>query len=192
MDVIRSRVIPLVMDNIDTDMIIPAEYLKRTDKAGIGKGLFAHLRESDPSTPFARKVYSGATILAAGENFGCGSSREHAVWALLDWGIKAVIAVSFADIFRQNALKNGLLPIRLRRDLIDRIVAAGDVEIEISLARRSVNFNDRDNTFAIDAFHHELLLKDIDDLDYLLSKQYLIDAYHRERSKPLYIEVDEL
>ena len=106
------------MDNIDTDMIIPAEYLKRTDKGGIGEGLFAHLRASDPTLPLALKTYSGATIISAGENFGCGSSREHAVWALLDWGIKAVIAVSFADIFRQNALKNGLLPICMRRELM--------------------------------------------------------------------------
>ncbi len=115
-ETLTSRAIPLPRNDIDTDQIIPARYLKVTDKAGLAEGLFSSWRylpggEPDPDFPLNRPEYQGAQILLAGDNFGCGSSREHAPWALVGWGIRAVISTSFADIFRNNALKNGLLPV---------------------------------------------------------------------------------
>ncbi|HEC21660.1 MAG TPA: 3-isopropylmalate dehydratase small subunit, partial [Chloroflexi bacterium] len=148
---IQSRVIPLPVDNVDTDQIIPARFLKVTDKAGLGKVLFCDWRyegtvptieAAENATPKADfplndPRYQGARILLAGDNFGCGSSREHAPWALVAWGIRAVISTSFADIFRNNALKNGLLPVAVDRethaDLLDLIEEVPDVELTIDL-----------------------------------------------------------
>src|SRR6266487_5445417 len=129
-----GRAVPLRRSNVDTDQIIPAEYLKRVSRAGFGEGLFAAWRE-DPSFVLNQPQYAGATILVAGKNFGCGSSREHAVWALADFGFRAVIAPSFADIFANNCVKNGVLPVVLGEEEVSEIArkASGIPDYEIAI-----------------------------------------------------------
>ena len=121
---IRSKVVPLPMKDIDTDLIIPAQYLTSISRAGYGQNLFRRLKDGDPNFPFNLPKYKGAEILVADENFGCGSSREHAVWALRDAGIKAVVCKSFADIFYNNSAKNGLVLVKLPADVVDSMLAA--------------------------------------------------------------------
>ena len=176
---LTARVVILSANDIDTDQIIPARFLKVTDKVGLGEKLFHDWRyradgEPEPAFALNRPEAAGARVLLAGANFGCGSSREHAPWALLDWGFQAVIATSFADIFRSNALKNGLLPVTLagdaHRDLCTHLSVAPAAEVAIDLARQSVRWNEsREATFPIDAFARRCLLEGMDELGYLLS-----------------------
>lgn len=189
--VLTSRIIPLPHDNVDTDQIIPARYLKVTDKDGLVEGLFAGWRylpdgSLDPDFCLNRAGCQNAQILAAGDNFGCGSSREHAPWALVGWGIRAVISTSFADIFRNNALKNGLLPVTVEAGIQARIfemlAADPDVQVTIDLAAQMLTLPDGSAvTFPIDPFSKTCLLEGVDQLGYLLKRQAQIAAYEQAR-----------
>jgi 3-isopropylmalate/(R)-2-methylmalate dehydratase small subunit len=187
---LTSRFIPLPQRNIDTDQIIPARYLKVTDKVGLAEGLFYDWRYQPDGTPdpdFAlnRPEYQGASVLLAGDNFGCGSSREHAPWALTGWGIRAVISTSFADIFRNNALKNGLLPVivdaETHRMLFDWAARDPEAEVTIDLHARRLTLPDGAAAeFPIDPFARKCLLEGIDQLGYLLSFADQIAAYEEK------------
>jgi 3-isopropylmalate/(R)-2-methylmalate dehydratase small subunit len=186
---LTSRIIPLVVDNIDTDQIIPARYLKVTDKEGLSEGLFAGWRyredgEPDPNFPLNQPAHRAAQILLAGENFGCGSSREHAPWALLGWGIRAVISTSFADIFYNNALKNGLLPVSLPANehklLHQTVREQPDIKVQIDLAPQTIRIGgDWQADFPIDTFNKTCLLEGIDQLGYIQKFSEQIAAYER-------------
>ena len=184
---IISHAVPLLLDDIDTDQIIPARYLKTTSKDGLGEALFADWRynlDGFPRSEFAlnQPSASGARILIARNNFGCGSSREHAPWSLRDWGFEAVIALSFADIFRSNALNNELLPVEVDvsffDDLLRTISKDPIAQISVDLSEGCVSVTGGPMTkFLIDPFARECLLKGIDQLDYLLSLDEEINAY---------------
>ncbi len=184
---LTSIMIPLPMRNIDTDQIIPARYLKVTGKEGLAEGLFHDWRYEADGTPnpdfvLNQPEYQSASIFLAGDNFGCGSSREHAPWALVGWGIRVVISTSFADIFRNNALKNGLLPVVVDADihesLLDLTVEAPQAEITIDLAGQSVQLPDGSEVgFPIDPFARKCLLEGVDQLGYIRSFEDQIAAY---------------
>ena len=174
-------------ENVDTDQIIPARYLTAVTKAGMGDGLFAAWRyetDGSPKPDFVLNVpdYQGAEILIAGRNFGSGSSREHAVWALTEYGFRAVIAPGFADIFYNNSLKNGLLPVTLPEDQVamlwDLVEEQPDTTISIDLETQTVTLPDGQQAgFAIDPYRKVCLLKGLDDLGYLLEQVPAIAAY---------------
>lgn len=184
---LTSRLVPLPLANVDTDQIIPAAYLKVTDKSGLGQGLFANWRfapDGEPDDEFVlnRPQHRGAEILLAGENFGCGSSREHAPWALLDYGFRAVVSPRFADIFRSNALKNGLLaasvPHTTHEALLRAVEADPEVTITIDLgAQRIILPGGAAVAFRIDPFARHCLLHGVDQLGYLLAQLPRIEAY---------------
>jgi len=193
---LTSRVMPLPVDNIDTDQIIPARFLKVTDKLGLGKVLFCDWRyegtcpsvelagEAPPRDDFVinKPEYQGAQILLAGDNFGCGSSREHAPWALTAFGFRAIISTSFADIFRNNALKNGLLPVQVdaqtHSDLLDLAEESALAEVSIDLESQTVTLpGGRKVSFPIDSFAKTCLLKGVDELGYLLDFAPQVAAY---------------
>ena len=183
----RSAVLPLLRDDVDTDQIIPARFLKAVDRDGMGAGLFADWRYDRLGAPRPEFVLNdpsmeGRRILLAGANFGCGSSREHAAWALAAWGIRAVIAPSFADIFRANALKNGLLPIALdppALTAVQQAVAAGPgTELGVDLEGRTIELPDGDRLpFEVDPFSRSMLLAGTDELGYLLGFGEQIEAF---------------
>lgn len=189
---LTSRVIALSAENIDTDQIIPARFLKTTSKAGLGRNLFADWRYSpdgdlEKSFPLNQPEASGVQVLLAGDNFGCGSSREHAPWALMDFGLRAVISTSFADIFRQNALKNGLLPVVVDRETLQQLFSLvgedPDMEITIDLAGQTLTLPDgRTAEFPIDPFSKLCLLDGIDQLGYLLKQEQDILEYETENA----------
>jgi 3-isopropylmalate/(R)-2-methylmalate dehydratase small subunit len=183
-----SRIIPLPAENVDTDQIVPARFLKVTDKEGLGEALFRDWRfEADGSLKEPRFVLdepemSGRRILLAGDNFGCGSSREHAPWALVAWGVQAVITTSCADIFQGNALKNGLLPIIVDPERLTQLfeLVARDPEVELSVDLESQVVHlpgDEDLPFNVDPFSKLMLLKGTDEMGYLLGKAPAIDAW---------------
>ena len=188
---ITSKIIPLPYRNIDTDQIIPARYLKVTDKDGLAEGLFYDWRYQDDGTPNPEFVlnqpeYQDANILLAGDTFGCGSSREHAPWALTGWGIRAVISTSFGDIFRNNALKNGLLPVvvdeETHQSLFDLTVEAPRAEITIDLEGLSVALPGGTSVeFPIEPFARKCLLEGVDQLGYIQAFEDQISAYEAER-----------
>ena len=185
--------IPMPRPNVDTDQIIPAVYLKVTGKDGLADGLFFGWRYKadgtpDPEFPFNRSEFQDAQILLAGDNFGCGSSREHAPWALEGWGIRAVISTSFADIFRNNAMKNGLLPVivppDVHQDLL--ILAADDPRCRMTIdliTQRLILPGGREVTFPIDAFNKSCMLSGTDALGYLLNYKNQIEVYEKTHSK---------
>jgi 3-isopropylmalate/(R)-2-methylmalate dehydratase small subunit len=185
--VLKSRVVILPVNDIDTDQIIPARFLKVTEKDGLGKSLFCDWRYRDDGSPnpdfvLNRPENQGAAILLAGHNFGCGSSREHAPWALTGYGFRAVIATSFADIFRSNALKNGLLPVALtpedHRRVLSLLTAEPATELTVSLKDQSVSGpNGLSVSFPVDAFAKTCLLNDVDELGYILSFSKEIASY---------------
>jgi 3-isopropylmalate/(R)-2-methylmalate dehydratase small subunit len=183
-----SKVIPLPAENVDTDQIVPARYLKVTDKAGLADALFRDWRfEEDGSLKEPRFVIdqpemAGRNVLLAGHNFGPGSSREHAPWALTSWGIRAIFSTSFADIFRNNALKNGLLPIVVEEDehrhLFELVAANPDTEVTVDLEAQVVHLpGDEDLPFDVDPFARMMLLAGTDELGYLLGKLPEIAAW---------------
>ena len=186
-DTFSSTLVALPMENIDTDQIIPARYLKVTDKAGLGDALFADWRydaagRPRPEFPLNRPGASGARILVGGHNFGCGSSREHAPWALLGYGFRAVISTYFADIFASNALKNGLLPIVVEPGPHERLLALAGLpargEVTVDLRARTLTFPDGDAVrFPIDPFARECLLNGVDQLGFILAEALAIDRY---------------
>jgi len=184
---LSSRLVALPVDNIDTDQIIPARYLKVTDKAGLGEGLFSDWRyrpDGSPRPEFAlnQPENYGAQILLAGDNFGCGSSREHAPWALVGYGFRAIISTSFADIFRNNALKNGLLPIYVDAGTHAKLLQFAEntptLELTVDLATQTLTLPDGEVViFPVDSFAKKCLLNGVDELDYLLSFSDKITAY---------------
>ena len=175
---VHGRAIPFGLKNVDTDLIIPARWLKTVTREGLGRGAFEAVRET-PGNVFERPEFAGAPILIAGDNFGCGSSREHAAWALLDLGVKAVIAPSFSDIFAGNAFKNGILTVDLPQEQIDRLmeVAATD-PIAIDLEHQTVTtpFQDR-FTFEIDPFRKYCLQGGLDEVALTLKRDEAIAGY---------------
>ena len=182
---IRSRTVVLAATNIDTDQIIPARFLTATSKAGFGKHLFADWRydaNGNPRPDFAlnKPEAQGAAVLVAGRNIGCGSSREHAPWALQDFGIKAVISTEFADIFRTNSLKNGLLPVVVDEKTHAWLLANPNVEVTIDVASTTLTLPDGTAVqFPLEGFAKYCLLNGIDELGFLLSKNDAISAYER-------------
>src|SRR5574341_403321 len=184
---LTSRILPLPANDIDTDQIIPARFLKATDKNGMGDALFADWRydaDGSPRPDFVlnKPEHTGAQILLAGDNFGCGSSREHAPWALTGYGFRAVISTSFADIFRNNALKNGLLPVvvdvETHRELLDLVEESPRAEITVDLASQSLTLpGGRQVSFPIDGFSKTCLLNGVDELGYLLKFEEQIKEY---------------
>ncbi|MBU8977708.1 MULTISPECIES: 3-isopropylmalate dehydratase small subunit [unclassified Lysobacter] len=182
-----SRTVVLRERNIDTDQIIPARFLTTTERKGLGKHAFNDWRlladgTPNPAFPFNRTDNIGARILVAGRNFGCGSSREHAPWALTDLGLRAVISAEIADIFRSNALKNGLLPIVLEESVVDALLDQPGVELRIDVAQRSVTLPDgRRVHFPLDAFAQTCLLDGVDQLGYLLKQNDAITRFETSR-----------
>jgi 3-isopropylmalate/(R)-2-methylmalate dehydratase small subunit len=195
-NVIQSTFVPLNVENVDTDQIIPARFLKSTTKDGFGKNLFRDWRyhnddEAKPKADFVlnKKEYSG-TILVAAKNFGCGSSREHAAWALKDYGFKVVVSSFFADIFKNNALNNGLLPITISEIFLQKIFEVSNtnanVKLEINLQNQSIKllntiqddtFEPFEEIFEISDYKKTCLLNGFDDIDYLLSIKEQIQDY---------------
>ena len=191
---IEGRAIPLGTKNVDTDVIIPAHWLKTISREGLGKGAFETLR-ADPDNIFDRPEFAGAPILIAGDNFGCGSSREHAAWALLDLGIRVVIAPSFSDIFSGNAFKNGILAVELPQDQIDRLleVAATDpVTVDLDSQTVTTPFQDR-FIFTIDPFRKQCLLEGLDEIGLTLARDAAIGQHEaaREASLPWLTRTEE-
>lgn len=181
---VTGRAIPFGAKNVDTDIIIPAKWLKTITREGLGEGAFEAIR-AVPDNVFDDPAYKGSPILIAGDNFGCGSSREHAAWALLDLGVRAVIAPSYSDIFSGNAVKNGILPIVLPQAAVDRLleVAREGHEIDIDLETQSVTtpFQDR-FSFDIDPFRKHCLMGGLDEIALTLERQEAITQYESRRS----------
>jgi 3-isopropylmalate/(R)-2-methylmalate dehydratase small subunit len=183
---IRSRTVVLPASNIDTDQIIPARFLTTTTRIGLGQQLFSDWRyrpDGSPQEDFAlnQPAAAGCQVLVAGRNLGCGSSREHAPWALLDYGFRAVISTEIADIFRNNSLKNGLLPIVVDEATSRWLIANPGSEVDIDLASTSLSMaNGASVTFPIDPFARYCLLNGIDELGYLLQQQQRIAAYEAQ------------
>jgi 3-isopropylmalate/(R)-2-methylmalate dehydratase small subunit len=175
---VSGRAYPWGAKNVDTDVIIPAHWLKTVTRAGLGKGAFETVR-AEPDNIFDDLRYKGAPILIAGDNFGCGSSREHAAWALRDMGIRAVIAPSFSDIFSGNAFKNGIVPVVLAQDAIDRLIeVAEDHPITIDLETMTVTtpFQDR-FAFTLDAFRRACLIEGLDEIGLTLAQDTAISKF---------------
>lgn len=178
---IDGRAIPFGAKNVDTDVIIPAHWLKTITRDGLGKGAFETLRK-DPDNLFDSAEFSGSPILIAGDNFGCGSSREHAAWALLDLGIKAVIAPSFSDIFSGNAFKNGILTVVLPQEAIDRLMEVASTDpVHIDLENQVVTtpFQDR-FPFEIDPFRKHCLLEGLDEVGLTMARDTAITSYENK------------
>ena len=177
---VEGRAIPFGLANIDTDVIIPAKWLKTITRDGLGRGAFETLR-ADPDNLFDSATFKGSPILLAGDNFGCGSSREHAAWALLDLGIRAVIAPSFSDIFSGNAFKNGILTVVLPQAAVDRLMAVAATDpVHIDLAAQTVTTRFQDRfTFEIDPFRKACLLGGLDEVGLTMARDAAITAYEQ-------------
>ena len=183
--VVEGTALPVDRSDVDTDQIIPAEYLKRIERTGFGPFLFAEWRK-DPDFVINDRRYAGASIMLAGNNFGCGSSREHAPWAIEDAGFKAVIAPSFADIFRNNCTKIGLLPVELPaesvRALMDAVLDDSATRVVVDLDARTVSAPGLDEVFEIDDFTRWRLLEGLDDVGLTLRNEEKITAYEAARA----------
>jgi 3-isopropylmalate/(R)-2-methylmalate dehydratase small subunit len=185
---ITSRTVVLPGENVDTDQIIPARFLKATSKVGLGSKLFADWRfdaEGKPKADFVlnRPEAAGAAILVAGDNFGCGSSREHAPWALVDYGVRAVVSTSIADIFRNNSLKNGLVPVVIDKASHAKLLAAPGASVTISVEDKTLTLPDGTRaSFPIDPFARFCLLNGVDELEFLLSQEADIAAFEARRA----------
>ncbi len=185
----RGKVAPLRRNHVDTDQIIPKQFLKRIERSGFGPFLFNDWK-LDPSFVLNQPQYQGASVLAAGMNFGCGSSREHAAWALLDAGFRIVIAPSFADIFRNNAIGNGMLPVALSESAVELIQSRAEheqdysVEVDLNNCQVTDNFSLRES-FVIDEASRRRLLDGQDDIDFILNHESDITAYERRQADQL-------
>lgn len=189
---LTSTYVPLPIENVDTDQIIPARFLKATDKEGFGNNLFADWRYNKDGSPKADFVLNNPTysgeILVAGKNFGSGSSREHAAWAVGGYGFKAVVSSFFADIFRNNALNNGVLPVIVTPEFLSEIFASVNSDpkatLTINLVEQTItnNATGRSEGFEINPYKKECLLKGLDDIDYLLSKKEVTEKYEKEHT----------
>jgi 3-isopropylmalate/(R)-2-methylmalate dehydratase small subunit len=180
-----GRAVPLRRNNVDTDQIVPAEYLKRVTRTGFGEALFSSWRE-DPDFVLNQPGYQGATILVAGPDFGTGSSREHAVWALQDYGFRALISSRYGDIFRNNATKAGLLPVQLPEDTVsgiqDAVEAEPATEVTVDLAGREVRCGDLSVSFEIDDYTRWRLMEGLDDIGLTLRHADAITAFEERRA----------
>jgi len=191
---IVGRAVPLDRRDVDTDQIIPSDWLKRVERTGFGEGLFSEWRESSDFV-LNRVEYQGddVRVLVAGANFGCGSSREHAPWALEDYGFDAIISPSFADIFRNNCLKIGLVPVELPEDVVTRIMRAVEddpsveIVVDVQDLRVAVPAIDLEEPFHLDGFHHHRLVNGLDDIGLTLQNQDAITAY--EPTRPTWMPV---
>ena len=182
--------VSLPMINVDTDMIIPKQFLKTIKRSGLGKSLFFEMRYNDKGKKIDNFIlnidpYNKSSILLAGKNFGCGSSREHAPWALLDFGIKCIISTSFADIFYNNCFKNGMLPIILDEKIINELIQYSERKevIEINLEKQEIKFGNNQIKFDIDQFKKKCLLEGLDDIDLSLEKSKKISSYEENIKK---------
>lgn len=181
---VEGRAIPLGLKNVDTDIIIPAKWLKTISREGLGAGAFEALR-AEPGNVIDDPAYAGANLLIAGDNFGCGSSREHAAWALGDMGIRVVIAPSFSDIFSGNAVKNGILPVVLPQAAVDRLleVAREGQPISVDLEHQTVTTPYQDRfTFTIDPFRRDCLLGGLDEVGLTMARGEAIGAFEASRT----------
>ncbi len=186
---------PLPITNIDTDMIIPKQFLKTIRRSGLGKALFHEMRYNEdgsenPDFVLNKPQYRNASIIVAGDNFGCGSSREHAPWALLDFGIRAIISTSFADIFYSNCFKNGILPIVLPREDVDKLMEdatrGANATVTIDLERQEITGPDGGTIhFDIDPFRKHCLLEGLDDIGLTLQKRDKIAAYEKKQAETM-------
>jgi len=180
---LESKIVILPVDNIDTDQIIPARYLKAISKEGLGEGLFVDWRKNadgslKPDFPLNKPENQGAEILVTGDNFGCGSSREHAPWALVQNGIRAVVSTSFADIFKGNAVKNGLLPVVVPADFHKHLLAARGSRVTIDLASQKLTLAGGPSVeFPVDSFAKRCMLDGVDELGYMLNQDAAISAF---------------
>jgi 3-isopropylmalate/(R)-2-methylmalate dehydratase small subunit len=186
-NIVKSSVIPLNIENVDTDQIIPARFLKATSRDGFGKNLFRDWRyvnddENQPKLDFVlnNQTYSGK-ILVAGKNFGCGSSREHAAWAIKDAGFDVVVSSFFADIFKNNALNNFLLAVTVSEEFLQKIFAAAEknpaTEVDVNLEKQTISINGESESFEINSYKKTCLLNGYDDIDYLLSVRKEIEEF---------------
>ncbi len=188
MNKISGKTIPLDMSDVDTDLIIPAQYLTSVAKQGYGEHVFQRLRESDENFVFNQPQYQQANILIARDNFGCGSSREHAVWALKEAGIEVVIATSFADIFFNNASKNGLLLITQPADVIEKMLQQAPQECHVDLPNQTIEINKDSFNFEINHFNKYCFVEGMDEIDYLMSHLDKIKQ-HKNQNQPHYKKV---
>lgn len=189
---LTSSVVPLPIENVDTDQIIPARFLKATNKDGFGDHLFADWRYNKDGSPKADFVLNNPTykgsILVAGKNFGSGSSREHAAWAIAGYGFKVVVSSFFADIFKNNALNNGVLPVVVTPEFLNEIFQSvsenPNMTLTVDLENQTItnNATGKSEKFDINVYKKECLIKGLDDIDYLLSKKDLIEAYEASRT----------
>ena len=189
---LKSSMVPLTVENVDTDQIIPARFLKATDRKGFGENLFRDWRfttdgQTKEDFPLNQTKHSGA-ILVAGNNFGCGSSREHAAWALADYGFKVVISSFFADIFKGNALNNGILPIQVTPQNLQRIFSAIDQDsaviatVDLENQKLIIDETDIAVSFEINDYKKMCLINGYDDIDYLISQKEAIEAFEQKRA----------
>ncbi|MGC5745320.1 3-isopropylmalate dehydratase small subunit [Chryseobacterium sp. NFX27] len=189
---IQSTAVPLPAENIDTDQIIPARFLKSIDRKGFGENLFrdwrfnAHTGEPNPDFVLNNTKYRGE-ILVAGNNFGCGSSREHAAWSLTDYGFKVIVSSYFADIFKGNALNNGLLPVKVSeeflKDILTNITENPGLEIAVDVEGQTISFNGKTETFELDSYKKICLINGYDDIDFLISKKQVIKQFELKTQK---------
>jgi len=189
----------LPLQNIDTDMIVPKQFLKTIKRTGLGKGLFYEMRFNENGEEIKDFVlntepYKSSKILIAGKNFGCGSSREHAPWALLDFGISCVISSSFADIFYNNCFKNGILPIRINEEIVLELAeySKRKEEIEIDLEKQEIKFGNKNQKFEVDPFKKKCLMEGLDDIALSMEKINLIDSFEKKikESRPWLLKND--
>lgn len=192
---LSSRAVPLPAENVDTDQIIPARFLKATSREGFGENLFRDWRYDESGAPRADFVlnqdkYAG-DILLAGKNFGCGSSREHAAWALFDFGFKVVVSSFFADIFRNNALNNGLLPVTVTEPFLQSLIAAietdpaSTITVNLEEQRITLDATGASEHFEINGYKKTCLINGYDDIDFILSKKAEIEAFEAKRNKSI-------
>lgn len=186
---LKSEIIPLPLQDVDTDQIIPARFLKATTREGFGDNLFRDWRynaDGSANEKFVLNTKSEGQILVAGRNFGCGSSREHAAWAIVDYGFKVVISSFFADIFKNNALNNGLLPVQVSESFLEEIFKAyehdSSLKLNVSLENETVTIgeNGREEQFEINSYKKYCLINGYDDIDFLLSKKQEIEVFEKQ------------
>jgi 3-isopropylmalate/(R)-2-methylmalate dehydratase small subunit len=184
---ITGTALPLARSDVDTDQIIPAHWLKRVERTGFGKGLFSHWREQDPDFPLNQDRFAGATVLIAGPNFGVGSSREHAVWSLVDYGFKAVVSPRFGDIFRNNATKTGLVPVVVEPEVGEMLLRAVEKDprlaITVDVETRTISAPEigLQASFPLDDFTRFRLMEGLDDIGLTLRHEAAIGAYEVRR-----------
>lgn len=188
---VKSKAMPVPMKDVDTDLIIPAQFLTSISKDGYGANLFRRLRDNDPNFPMNRKEFEGATVLVTDSNFGCGSSREHAVWALTGAGIKVVIAKSFSDIFYNNSAKNALLLVVLEDKIVDQILQSAknaDYVVTVDLESQTVTLPDGScHKFEYDQFRKHCMLNGLDDIEYIRSHTASIDEFRKRQEQQRYM-----